>query len=61
MKNCIYHIAYGIMVATIFIMIGWVAVRYEGPSIVEESFDETIDFSAGWTLDNGQTVDLSKS
>lgn len=60
MKNCIYHIAYGIMVATIFIMIGWAAVRYEGPSIVEESFDETIDFSTGWTLDNGQTVDLSK-
>ncbi len=60
MKNCIYHIVYGIMVAVIFIMIGWATIQYEGPSIVEESFDETIDFSVGWMLDNGRTVDLSK-
>ena len=60
MKNCVYHVVYGIMVAIILIMIGSAAFRFEGPSIVEESFDESIDFSAGWLLDNGKTVDLSK-
>lgn len=59
MKNRIYHIIYGIMVATVFVMIGWVFAHYEGPSIVEESFEEPLDFSTGWVLEDGSEVDMS--
>lgn len=60
MKNRVYHILYGIMVLILAIVIIWPGIQYEGPSIIEESFPETIDFSEGWVDAEGNEVDTAK-
>ncbi|MBO5088008.1 MAG: GGDEF domain-containing protein [Lachnospiraceae bacterium] len=60
MKNRVYHILYGIMVITFVIMVGWMFIDYEGTSVIKANFEKPTDFSTGWTLENGDEVDVSK-
>lgn len=60
MGNKIYHIIYGIMVITIVGTIVWLFGNYEGSSVINESFQEEMDFSGGWTLEDGTKVDTAK-
>ena len=58
-KNTIYHILYGIMMLVIAFMIVWSYAHYEGPSIIEESFPEPLNFAEGWVDINKTAVDPS--
>ena len=59
MRNRIYHILYSIMVVLFVVVLVWLGSRYEGESIIDESFTESVDFSTGWTLEDGSDVDTS--
>ena len=59
MKNRIYHILYSIMVVLFVGILIWLTCHYEGKSIIDESFVEAVDFSTGWTLEDGAVVDTS--
>lgn len=59
MRNRIYHILYSIMVVLFVVALVWLGSRYEGESIIDESFTESVDFSTGWTLEDGSDVDTS--
>ena len=60
MKNRIYHILYGIMVATIVVMVAWLLAHFKGECIIDECFAENTDFSKGWVLEDGTEVDMAK-
>lgn len=59
-KNTIYHILYGIMLATVIFMVVWAYAHYDGPATIEESFADPIDFSEGWFDETGEAVNTSK-
>ncbi len=60
MRNRVYHILYGIMVATVFFIVVFLHWQYDGTSIIRESFDLPMDFSSGWVLEDGSSVEMSK-
>lgn len=60
MNNRTCHILYGIMLAVLILIVMWLFGHYDGQSIIEESFPETIDFSNGWVLDDGTEIDPSE-
>lgn len=60
MNNKVFHVFYGLMIITLAVMVGWSLVKYDGKSIIEDSFDETRDFSQGWTFLDGSAIDISK-
>lgn len=60
MNNKMFHVFYALMIITLAVMVGWILVKYDGKSIIEDSFDETRDFSTGWILADGREIDISK-
>ncbi|MBO5387469.1 MAG: GGDEF domain-containing protein [Lachnospiraceae bacterium] len=60
MNNRVFHVFYLLMIITLAVMTGWILVKYDGKSIIEDSFDETRDFSAGWVLEDGSEIDIAK-
>lgn len=59
MRNHIYHILYSIMVILFVGILIWLTCHYEGKSIIDESFSESVEFSTGWVLEDGTGVDTS--
>ncbi len=60
MNNRIYHIIYATMLITCVGIMVWLFGNYEGTSVIKESFDVAMDFSDGWTLEDGTEVNTAK-